>query len=122
MRKVVAPVVALVLLSFAGEAKAQFQLDQVVIGIFPNGAVFLVRTSLSSQLTFQGAGMLLLPLNGEQDLRVDVGANIPGGGTILIGHTQSPNTPMAIVVDVNNNLTFLYMGVVYTGTAMIISQ
>jgi hypothetical protein len=122
MRKVVAPVVALLLLASAGEAKAQFQIDQAVIGIFPNGAVFLVRVNLSSQLTFQGAGMILLPLNGQQNMRVDVGADIPGGGIILIGRTLSPSEPMAIVVDVNNNLTFLYRGAVYTGTAMIINQ
>jgi hypothetical protein len=123
MRKLVAPVVALVLLGFAGEAKAQFApLDQVVIGVFPNGAVFVIRVNQSGFGMFTGAGMVLLPFNGQQDLRVDVGADIPGGGIILVGHTQTPNQPMAVLVDASNNLTFLYFGVAYTGTGMIINQ
>ena len=123
MRKFVAPVIALALLAPAGEAKAQFgPLDQVVIGIFPNGAVFLIRVNQSGIGSATGAGMVLLPFNGQQDLRVDAGAAIPGGGIILVGHTQTPNQPMAILIDANNNLTFLYFGVAYTGTGMIINQ
>jgi hypothetical protein len=122
MRKAVAPVVALILLAFAGEAKAQFRFDQVVVGIFPNGAVFLLRVHLNGTGGMAGAGMVLLPMNGRQDLRVTVGADIPGGGIILVGNTQTPKEPMAIFIDANNNLTFLYFGVAYTGTGLIINQ
>ncbi len=123
MRKFVAPVVALALLSFAGEAKAQFgQLDQVVIGIFPNGAVFVIRVHVNGFFSETGAGTVLLPMNGRQDLRVTVGADVPGGGIILVGNTQTPKEPMAVFIDANNNLTFLYFGVAYTGTGLIITQ
>jgi hypothetical protein len=122
VRKVVVPVVALVLLAFAGEAKAQFQNDRVVIGVFPNGAVFVIRVNQSGFGSFTGAGTVLLPLNGRQDLRVTVGADIAGGGIILVGRTQTPQEPMAVLIDANNNLTFLYFGVAYTGTGMIITQ
>ena len=56
MRKVVLPAVVLALLASAGEAKAQTRIDRVVIGIFPNGAVFVVRVHQSAQGTFAGAG------------------------------------------------------------------
>jgi hypothetical protein len=122
MKRFVAPVVSLFLLASAGEAKAQFRLDQVVVGIFPNGAVFLIRVNLTGQGFFTGAGMVFLPMNGLQDLRVDVGADIPGGGIILVGRTQTPQEPMAIFIDTSGNLVFLYFGVAYTGTGLIINQ
>jgi hypothetical protein len=122
MRKVVLPAVVLALLAFAGEAKAQTRIDRVVIGIFPNGAVFVVRVHQNAQGSFAGAGTVLLPMNGRQDLRVSTGADVQGGGIILVGRTQTPKEPMAIFIDANNNLTFLYFGVAYSGTGMIITQ
>jgi hypothetical protein len=122
MRKVVLPAVVLALLAFAGEAKAQVRSDRVVIGIFPNGAVFVVRVHQNGTGSFTGAGTVLLPMNGRQDLRVTVGAAVTGGGIILVGRTQTPQEPMAIFIDAANNLTFLYFGVAYSGTGMVITQ
>ncbi len=122
MRKVVLPAVALALLAFAGEARAQVPTDRVVIGIFPNGAVFFVRVHQSGLGAMSGVGTVLLPMNGRQDLRVTVGASVTGGGIILVGNTMTPQEPMAIFIDANNNLVFLYFGVAYSGTGMIINQ
>ena len=119
-KKVVGLVVALTLFASASEARAQG--DQVVLGIFPNGAVFVIRVHQDITGTFAGAGMIFLPMNGLQNLRVDVGADIPGGGVILVGRTQTPVELMAIVIDASNNLSFLYFGVVYGGTGLIIAQ
>jgi len=122
MRKVVLPAVTLALLAFAGEAKAQTRVDRVVIGVFPNGAVFVIRVHQNGQGSFTGAGTVLLPQNGRQDLRVTTGADVKGGGIILAGRTQTPKKPMAIFIDANDNLTFLYFGVAYSGTGMIVNQ
>lgn len=122
MRKLLLPAVALVLLAFAGEAKAQTRTDRVVIGIFPNGAVFVVRVHQNGQGSFTGAGTVLLPMNGRQDLRVTTGAAVTAGGIILVGRTQTPQEPMAIFIDANDALTFLYFGVAYSGTGMIVTQ
>jgi hypothetical protein len=122
VKKVVGLAVALALLAPAAEARAQAPLDQVVIGIFPNGAVFFIRVHNNGLGMFAGAGTVLLPMNGQQDLRVDIGADVTGGGVILVGHTQTPQQPMAIFIDSAKNLTFLYFGVAYSGTGIIVNQ
>jgi hypothetical protein len=122
MKKVAGLAVALALLLPATQAQAQVPVDQVVIGIFPNGAVFFIRIHNNGLGMFSGAGTVLLPMNGQQDLRVDVGADVTGGGVILVGSTMTPQQPMAVFIDSANALTFLYFGVAYSGTGMVINQ